>query len=126
MLLMLTAAGQAAAHCCDGCGHCGWYQKGRHGAVAYSRSTGAIGWSFDYGSEFGAHGRAFGECRRRAGDCEVVTTFYGGCAAAAAAPGGPVTWGRSGNRWGAEAAALRHCQGQAQGCQVKVWACSWR
>jgi hypothetical protein len=39
-----------------------------YGAIAYSPSTGAHGWSYDYGSRSAAENVALAGCRKHAGD----------------------------------------------------------
>ena len=115
-----------AVQCLDPCDGWGYDRRGRYGALAYGPQSGAHGWSYDYGNADAARARAFAECLVHARDCQIVASFYGGCGAVAAAQDGTVTWGHSATRLGAEIAAQRHCQQQATGCEVKVWACSWR
>lgn len=121
-----TAAAVATVQCFDPCDGWGWDRRGRYGALAYGRASGAHGWSYDYGNADAARARALAECLVHARDCQIVSSFYGGCGAVAAAPNGLVTWGHGASRLDAEIAAQRHCTQQTTGCEVKVWACSWR
>src|ERR1700721_2328378 len=53
-----------------------------YGAIAYSNSTGALGWSYDYGSRGEAEDAALSECH---GGCSAVLWFrnaYGAIATA--------------------------------------------
>ena len=52
------------------------------GAIAYSVSSRAWGYSENYGSRAEAQTRALRECRTR--DCEVAAWFYNSCGALAA------------------------------------------
>ena len=51
------------------------------GAIAYSRSTGAVGWSYSFGLERAAKAAALANCARLAQDCEVIVSFHDTCAA---------------------------------------------
>jgi serine/threonine-protein kinase len=96
-----------------------------HGAIAYSPSTRAHGWSYDYPSRAQAERRALDRCRRHAGDCIVAVRFHGACGALAVGPDGYGSgWGAS--RKLAQSYALRSCARYSDGCEVVRWVCTTR
>jgi serine/threonine-protein kinase len=108
---LLASTGQAAAD--------------NYGAIAYSPSTGAHGWAYDYGSRAAAEQVALSICRRHAGDCIVPIWFRNACGALAVGSGGYGSgWGS--NRRLAENFALRSCRKHTGGCWIKRWACTTR
>ena len=114
-LVMLVAAclgsGQAAAD--------------NYGAIAYSPSTRALGWSYDYRSRSAAESVALGNCRKHAGDCIVPLWFRNACGALATGSNGYGTgWGTS--RGLAESYALQSCRRHTGGCSVRRWVCTTR
>lgn len=90
------------------------------GAIAYSRSSGALGWSYDHSSRRSAEGAAVNSCGRY--DCKVLW-FKNGCGAVAAGPDG---WGSGwgGNRRRAEREAYNSCSNNSDQCRVIRWQCS--
>lgn len=96
---------------------------GYEGAIAFSQTTGASGWSKNFDSKRAASNAALDYCN--ASDCKVVYNFTNSCAALAAGPDGGygVDWDVKQNR--AERKALRACQNYSSGgCQIVVSACS--
>jgi serine/threonine-protein kinase len=95
---------------------------GYEGAIAFSQSTGASGWSKNYDTKNQASNAALSYCN--ASDCKVVYTFTNACAALAAGPDGGygVDWDLKKGR--AERKALRACENYSSGCQIVVSACS--
>jgi len=95
-----------------------------YGAIAYSSSTEAYGWSNKRDTQEEAENAALEQCGKRASDCEIEVWFDQKCGAVAA--GG--NWVGSG--WGdtqrqAESEALKVCrQGGDDTCAVKASACS--
>jgi hypothetical protein len=74
------------------------------GAIAFSNSSGAIGYSNDYNSANEAQQRALREC----GDgCRVVIAFTNACAALAVGAGRGYGTGWAGNRQEAESIAMQ-------------------
>ena len=70
--------------------------KNNYGAIAYSPSTHAIGWSYDYGSHAAAEDAALVNCRKQANDC-VTHWFRDACGALAVGPKGyGMAWGATG------------------------------
>jgi hypothetical protein len=58
------------------------------GAIAYSPSSGAHGWSYDYPSRAVAEEVALTNCRQHAGDCVVPIWFRNACGALAVGSSG--------------------------------------
>lgn len=101
-------------------------QQQSWGAIAYSPSTGATGWSYDAVNEVDAELRALGFCDENADDCESVITFREACGAVARGANGG--WGAD---WGidgeiAQELALAQCAQHDDGCRVIRWQCSYR
>jgi serine/threonine-protein kinase len=94
------------------------------GAIAYSPSTGATGWSYDHGSRRDAERTARNNCDQSANDCRTAIWFKNGCGALAVGQGGG--WGAD---WGADIdpakyLAVEACRQNASGCKVIRWQCS--
>ena len=97
-----------------------------YGAIAYSPSTGAYGYSYDHPSRADAEARALAECGNRASDCQLPLWFRNACGALAS--GGNGGWGTG---WGtsrglAEGYALSTCRQHTSGCSVIAWVCTTR
>ena len=95
----------------------------RFGAIAYSASTGAQGWAYDYATREAAESAAVANCQQHAGDCAVPIWFQNACGALAV---GPTGWGSG---WGvtralAETYALQVCGQNSQSCNVQRWVCT--
>jgi serine/threonine-protein kinase len=96
-----------------------------YGAIAYSPSTGAHGWAYDYGSRAAAEQVALSNCGQHADDCVVPIWFRNACGAlAVGADGYGSGWGS--NRNLAERYALQSCRKYTSGCWIKRWACTTR
>lgn len=96
---------------------------GYEGAIAFSQTTGASGWSKNYDSKNAASNAALSYCN--ADDCKVVYNFTNSCAALAAGTDGGygVDWDVKINR--AERKALKACANYSSGgCQIVLSACS--
>jgi serine/threonine-protein kinase len=65
------------------------------GAIAFSPSTGSVGYSYDYPTLTSANGAARRYCRVR--DCQVVVSVDHGCAALAQARNRALGWAWSGS-----------------------------
>lgn len=99
--------------------------QAHHGAIAYSPSTRAHGWSYDYPSRGHADRRALDRCGRHARDCIVAVRFHKACGALAVGPDGYGSgWGDS--RKVAEGYALRSCARYSNGCEIVRWVCTTR
>ena len=93
-----------------------------HGAIAYSQSSGARGWSFNLPDRAAAESKALAQCKKHARDCRIAIWFYNNCAALAVASDGRSASAYGATRPDAEEAALRAC-GKEE-CSLKVWACN--
>jgi serine/threonine-protein kinase len=95
------------------------------GAIAYSPSTRAHGWAFDYSSRREAEQRALKHCRRHADDCIVPVWFRNACGSLAIGANGYGSgWGTS--RKLAETYAVQSCSRYSDGCAVVRWVCTTR
>jgi uncharacterized caspase-like protein len=94
-----------------------------YGAIAYSPSTRAHGWSYDQATRREAESKALVDCRRHADDCIIPLWFRNACGALAAGSGGYGSgWGA--DRRAAETSALQSCGRYASGCAIKRWVCT--
>jgi hypothetical protein len=99
-----------------------------YGAIAYSPSTRAHGWAYDYGSRGEAEHRALDQCNRhtvgrQAEDCVVPVWFRNACGAlAVGADGYGSGWGV--NRKAAEALAIQSCNRYSGECSIVRWVCT--
>jgi hypothetical protein len=94
----------------------------KYGAVAYSPSSGQIGYSDRYSRSEPAKKRALDECGKP--DC-TATWFSNGCGAYAASSNG--SWGGdwAPNEQRAQALSLAHCaQEGGTDCEIKISHCS--
>ena len=99
--------------------------KGSHdfGAIAYSRATGATGWSNKRDTRDEAEQSALEYCGER--DCEIEVWFDGTCAAIAVGNGGRPTWALGDTAREAQVNSLAKCRDAGGGaCEVKESACS--
>ncbi|SOE08316.1 uncharacterized protein DUF4189 [Hoeflea halophila] len=95
------------------------------GAIAFSKSTGAYGYSYDHQSRQNAEAVAMNECRSRSRGCKVAIWFKNACGSVAIGPNG---WGSAwaGSRGNAERAALSNCSKHTRNCKVLAWTCTTR
>lgn len=93
------------------------------GAIAFSNSSGAIGYSYDHGSGYEAQERALQECGY---GCKVVIGFTNACGALAVGAGRGYGTGWAGNRQAAENTAINYCNSRTTGCDVVRWVCTTR
>jgi hypothetical protein len=98
----------------------------RYGAIAFSESSGADGWSSEHPTRHSAEQRALKECALRADDCQVVVWFHNACGALAVGTGN--AWGANGgnSRQAALTAAMRTCSDSADDCKPRRWVCRGR
>ena len=96
-----------------------------YGAIAYSPSTKAYGWSYDFPSRGAAESEAMSRCRTKAGDCFVPLWFRNACGALAIGSGGYGT-GWATDRSSAEHQALGVCRRHTGDCAVRQWVCTTR
>lgn len=94
------------------------------GTIAYSPSTGAMGYSHNWPDEVDAELTALAKCEQYADDCTTAISFRNACGAIAVGRDGGwgASWGT--NRTKAEQAALRRCNQYDGGCKVRRWQCS--
>jgi serine/threonine-protein kinase len=96
-----------------------------YGAIAYSPSTGADGWAFDYPSRAVAERNALQDCRKYADDCAIQLWFRDACGALAVGDNGYGTgWGT--DRRIAESYAIQTCRKYTSKCAVRRWVCTSR
>jgi serine/threonine-protein kinase len=94
-----------------------------HGAIAFSPSTKAYGFSYDYATKRQAEREAMRFCNQEANDCVIAVTFYNGCGAVAAGRNGwGADWGATSNR--AQQNALDMCSNYTTRCRVVRWQCT--
>lgn len=94
------------------------------GAIAYSKATGATGWSHSAVNEVDAEITALDGCGDYADDCVTAVTFRNGCGALAVGRNGGwgADWGV--DRYEAQEDALDRCGSYDRGCRVIRWQCS--
>jgi hypothetical protein len=95
-------------------------RRAQFGAIAYSPSKRAQGFTHEFADRASAETAALNSCRQRSGasDCRIVIWFSNNCGALATATGGAYGGGYSGNKIGAESRALSYCRsagGRARG-----------
>jgi len=96
-----------------------------YGAIAYSPTSRAHGWAYDYPSRKAAERRALTQCGRHAEDCIVPVWFRNACGALAVGSDGYGSgWGSS--RKNAEGQAIQSCRRYSAGCAVIRWVCTSR
>lgn len=96
-----------------------------YGAIAFSPSTSAHGYSFDYANRAAAERRAINECERHAGsdDCRAILWFHNACGALA------VGDNAYGSGWGTDMLyaalyAVESCEELTDNCKVIRWVCT--
>ncbi|MEW6128819.1 MAG: DUF4189 domain-containing protein [Acidobacteriota bacterium] len=98
-------------------------RRNNWGAIAYSKSSGRIGYSYDYATEAQAINSAVERCGVR--DCQAVVWFVNGCGALAKGDKG-YGWAIGASRSEAEGKALAECRKRGGGCRIVQWACTSR
>jgi hypothetical protein len=97
----------------------------KFGAIAYGRTSGAWGYSYNWNSRAKAESAAMQNCGQRAKDCEVIVWYDRRCGAVAVDQGGGVYWGIGDGSGQANGIAQKQCaKGGGKGCAVKVSQCS--
>jgi serine/threonine-protein kinase len=94
-----------------------------YGAIAFSQSSGAVGFSYNFRRRDIAEERALEEC---GGGCRVVTWFRNACGALATGNGNGYGSGWASSRGSAERIALNKCAANTRNCRVIRWACTAR
>jgi hypothetical protein len=94
-----------------------------YGAIAYSPSTGAYGYSNGYGSRGSAERAAMRNCRANGSGCQTALWFQSACGAVAKGPDG---WGSgwAASKAGAQSQAIASCRQYSGSCRIVVWSCS--
>ena len=98
-----------------------------YGAIAYSQTTDAHGWAYDYKSKKEAEHYALINCQKYGSGCKVVTWVRNACSALAVGKGNAygADWGTS--QQDARSKALTRCTGTgARNCQIRRWVCTTR
>ena len=100
-------------------------QQDLYGALAFSPSTSAHGYSFDYANRAAAEKRAINECEMNAGsdDCRAILWFHNACGALA------VGDNAYGSGWGTDMLyaaqyAVESCKKFTANCKVVRWVCT--
>jgi hypothetical protein len=95
------------------------------GAIAYSKTDKAAGWSFEQGDKATAEKSALQYCAKQGGaGCVVQASFNHACGAVAA-DGDIVTWGTDDTKVSAQQRALLECsRGGGKKCAVEASVCS--
>jgi hypothetical protein len=94
----------------------------RFGAIAYSKSTGRFGSSWQVPNQFDAEERAVSACNRP--DCRPVVWFKNGCGALARARNGAIVYAWSGSITDAKLRASNRCTAQWGSCKLICSVCS--
>ena len=95
-----------------------------YGAIAYSPSSGATGWSYAYNSRGDAETVARRNCDDSANDCRIAIWFRNGCGAVAVGYRGGWGSGWGYDRREAQRQAIGSCSRQTSSCRVIRWQCS--
>jgi len=121
LLLVLAVMGQAALLVPTAA-----LARDYYGAIAYSQSTRAHGYSYDYRSRRAAERRAYRECRQYGGGCRIAVWFRNACGALAVGKDGGWGSGWHRNKRRAQTNAIRSCNDVSYGCRVVRWVCTTR
>jgi len=96
-----------------------------YGAIAYGRTSGAWGTSYQWDSQEKAESVALQNCQKYASDCEVLVWFHDECGAVAAGDDGSAYWGLGDGEGAARENAVNKCaQGGGKNCQIQAAQCS--
>jgi serine/threonine-protein kinase len=93
------------------------------GAIAFSNSSGALGWAYDNGSRGGAEEQALQQCGP---GCEIAIWFKNACGAIATTPDHAYGTGWASERGEAEEIAIGECHKHGGNCSVAKWVCTTR
>jgi len=101
--------------------------KKAFGSVAYSKTTGAAGWSDSHDNKQDAERTALSQCTQNGADCRVIVTFANSCAAVAVGDDGVVVakLADSGDEAGEAAVLACSDAGGGDSCTVQAWSCSF-
>jgi hypothetical protein len=128
VLLFLVTAAMPNAQAEERSGSHRYSRNLRHGAIAYDRDSGRVGYAYDHRSTREARAQALMQCGEQ---CEVVIDLRNNCGALAAKapkksastqepPMAPVT-AHGATREEAQTKVKRLC---GSDCQIQAWACS--
>jgi len=96
-----------------------------YGAIAYSASNGAFGYSFAYHSAAEANQHAVSNCSRNGDGCKVVLSFSENCAALAAGDNNRFATSLGDGVGDARGRALRACEHNGgKNCAIKASTCA--
>lgn len=99
------------------------------GAIAYGKTSGAFGYSYQFADAEAAADFAMKNCAEGGDDCEVAVTFEDACAALAVGKkDGEATATAivASSETDAKSRALADCTaGDAEGCEIAAWSCSF-
>jgi serine/threonine-protein kinase len=98
----------------------------RYGAITFSESSGAHGWSYGLPTQRSAEQQALDKCASETDDCQAVIWFRNACGALAVGTGNAygATWGSSPQA--ALDGAMSKCREQAEDCKPVKWICTGR
>lgn len=104
------------------------FAANKYGAIAYSSSTGAHGYSYNNKNQYSAKRRAIRLCRIRASkkDCKVIVGFKNGCGALAKGYNGKFGFGSAVQKTAAKRHALNRCSRYSNRCRVIRTVCTNR
>lgn len=104
------------------------FAANKYGAIAYSSSTGAYGYSYNSKNKYSANKRAIRSCRIRASkkDCKVVVGFKNACGALAKGYNRKFGYGSAAQKTIAKRHALNVCHRYANRCRVVRTVCTDR
>lgn len=94
----------------------------RFGAIAYSKSTGRFGSSWNQSNRFSAERSAMSSCGRS--DCRVLLWFQNGCGALAVNRNGGHAWNLGRSLYEAKLLTSNRCTSQYGGCKLICSVCS--
>jgi len=94
-----------------------------YGAIAYSPSSGRVGYSYNFANRSAADARASQECGKP--DCVIATWYYNNCGAVAASSTGAWAGEHAASTRRAEALAMARCEHQGgRDCKVLASHCA--
>ena len=93
------------------------------GAISYSASTKAHGWSKDFPTRQAAEKAAVASCAKHAEDCKSVLWFKNACGALATGPKGS-GWAWDQTQQAADMSAINACAKHSTACTVKRRVCT--
>ena len=99
--------------------------KEYYGAIAYSPTTRAHGWSFNHPSRTAAEKVALSNCRKLAPDCKTQVWFKNACGALATGSKGP-GWDWGDDQATADRRAIAICALHSKACTVQRRFCTSR